>query len=58
MGKLNIKEIKRNGIRVFNTKKQALDYISNTSFKVDYIEYECLIFRNHNKWFVKWNKKW
>ncbi len=58
MAKLDIKAIQKNGIRIFNTKKEALNYISKSSFKVDYVEYVCSLFRSGNKWLVKWEKRW
>lgn len=33
MPKLNIKEIKRNAIHIFNTKKELLDYIKKLAFR-------------------------
>lgn len=57
MPKINIKEIKRNGIIIFNTKKDMIDYIRKSSFKKDmygYQHYELNISYTNKKWLLKW----
>lgn len=52
MPKLDIKEIKRCGIMVFDTKKEMLEYIAKSNFK-DYGK-KCVIKYMNRKWIVRW----
>lgn len=47
---MNINEIKRKGIHIFNTKQEAINYISKFGFK--YGESLTIFRTNHKKWIV------
>lgn len=57
MPKLDIEKIKRNAVKVFNTKAEMLEYIKKASFRKDkwgYTHYEMEIAYESKKWFVRW----
>lgn len=56
MNKLNIKQIQKEAIAVFDTKKELLDFIKKSSFKKDdYSHYTMEITYSRNKkWLVQW----
>lgn len=47
---MNINEIKRKGIHLFNTKQEAVNYILKFGFK--YGEHLTIFRSNHKKWIV------
>ena len=47
---MNINEIKRKSIHIFNTKQEAINYISKFGFK--YGESLTIFRSNHKKWVV------
>ena len=52
MPKLDIKKIKRNAVKVFDTKDEMLKYIKKLSFRN---EDKFLLINYYNKkWFVRW----
>lgn len=50
MPKLDIEKIKRNAVKVFDTKEEMLKYIKKVAFKDDVMQIKYF----HKKWFVRW----
>lgn len=50
MPKLDIEKIKRNAVKVFDTKAEMLEYIKKVAFK----DYVMQIKYFQRKWFARW----